>query len=132
MYIKKSIVNHMFQDIFGESPQTKILDFLSDHPEYDYSISEIAKHAQVSRPTVYKIIDILLDKKLLIQTREQGNSALYKLNLDNKLVQVILKFDFELAKKIADTETPATLKKQMKITLKSPQKNSRHKTVIPS
>jgi len=33
----------MFKDIFGDSPQTKILDFLADHPDFDYSISEIAK-----------------------------------------------------------------------------------------
>ena len=44
----------MFKDIFGSSPQTKILDFLADHPDYDYSISEIAKQAQVSRPTENK------------------------------------------------------------------------------
>jgi DNA-binding transcriptional ArsR family regulator len=101
----------MFKDIFGNSPQTKILDFLADHPDYDYSISEIAKKSQVSRPTVYKIKDILLKKGLIILTREQGGSPLYKLNIDNKLVQIILKFDFELAKKTADIEPLESVKK---------------------
>ena len=101
----------MFRDIFGNSPQTKILDFLADHPDYDYSISEISKNSLVSRPTVYKIKDILLKKGLIIQTREQGSSPLYKLNIDNKLVQVILKFDFEIAKKIADIESKESVKK---------------------
>ena len=105
------IVRCMFKDIFGDSPQTKILDFLADHPDYDYSISEIAKQAKVSRPTVYKIKDILLKKGLIIHTREQGNSPLYKLNLENKLVQVILKFDFEISKKIADIESKESVKK---------------------
>ena len=50
----------MFRDIFGNSPQTKILDFLADHPDYDYSISEISKNSLVSRPTVYIIKDILI------------------------------------------------------------------------
>jgi len=120
----------MFKDIFGDSPQTKILDFLADHPDYDYSISEIAKQAQVSRPTVYKIKDILLKKGLIIQTREQGNSPLYKLNLDNKLVQVILKFDFEIAKRIADIESQKAVKKYTHTLEKTTYKTRNKKVVI--
>jgi len=122
----------MFKDIFGDSPQTKILDFLSDHPDYDYSISEIAKQAQVSRPTVYKVKDILLKKGLIIQTREQGNSPLYKLNIDNKLVQIILKFDFEIAKKIADIESQESIKKYKPTLIKSVNKTHKHKAVVSS
>lgn len=119
----------MFKDIFGSSPQTKILDFLADHPDYDYSISEIAKHSQVSRPTVYKIKDILLKKGLIIHTREQGNSPLYKLNLDNKLVQIILKFDFEIAKRIADIESQESVKKYTH-TLEKTTYKTRNKNVV--
>ena len=120
----------MFKDIFESSPQTKILDFLADHPDYDYSISEIAKQAQVSRPTVYKVKDILLKKRLIIQTREQGNSPLYKLNLDNKLVQVILKFDFEIAKRIADIESQESVKKYTHTLEKTTYKTRNKKVVI--
>lgn len=101
----------MFKEIFGNSPQTKILDFLADHPNYDYNVSDISKKSDVSRPTVYKIIEILLKKKLIIKTRESGNSSLYKLNMENKLVQVILKFDFELADQIAEMESKSSVKK---------------------
>ena len=101
----------MFKEIFGTSPQTKILDFLADHPNYDYNVSDISKHSEVSRPTVYKIIEILLKRKLIIKTRESGNSSLYQLNIENKLVKVILKFDFELASQIAEMESKVTVKK---------------------
>jgi DNA-binding transcriptional ArsR family regulator len=120
----------MFRDIFGNSPQTKILDFLADHPDYDYSISEISKNSLVSRPTVYKIKDILLKKGLIIQTREQGNSPLYKLNIDNKLVQVILKFDFEIAKKIADIESKQSVKKYSSALARSNKKISKQKAAM--
>ena len=122
----------MFKDIFGDSPQTKILDFLADHPDFDYSISEIAKNSQVSRPTVYKIKDTLLKKRLIIQTREQGGSPLYKLNIDNKMVQVILKFDFEIAKKLADIESEESVKKYTPTLAKTNNKTRSHKTVITS
>ena len=101
----------MFKDIFGDGPQTKILDFLADHPNYDYNVSDISKNSEVSRPTVYKIVEILLKKKLIVKTRESGNSSLYKLNIENKLVQVILKFDFELASQIAEMESKVDVKK---------------------
>lgn len=101
----------MFKEIFGDSPQTKILDFLADYPRFDYSITEISEKAEVSRPTVYKVLKVLLEKKLAIKTREQGNSSLYKLNLENRLVKLMLKFDFELAEKVAEIESKDTIKK---------------------
>ena len=101
----------MFKDIFGDNPQTKILDFLADHPNYDYNISEIAKQSEVSRPTVYKVLDLLQKRKLIIKTRETGNSSLYKLNLKNNLIQLMLKFDFEIATMVAEIESGKTMKK---------------------
>ena len=122
----------MFKDIFGDSPQTKILDFLADHPDFDYSISEIAKNSKVSRPTVYKIKNILLKKELIIRTREQGGSPLYKLNIENKIVQVILKFDFEIAKKLADMESQESVKKYTPALMKTNNRTRSHKTMVTS
>jgi predicted DNA-binding protein YlxM (UPF0122 family) len=112
----------MFKDIFGNNPQTKLLDFLADYPRFDYSISEIAEKAGVSRPTVYKIIKTLVDKQLVIKTRDQGNSSLYQLNTENKLVQVILKFDFEISSKVAEIEMKDTVKQYKPVLTKSKAK----------
>lgn len=117
----------MFKDIFGESTQTTILDFLAGHLNYDYSISEIAKNSQLSRPTVYKIIDILIKNELIIQTRKHGKSPLYKLNNDNKLVQMILEFDFEKEKKVAEIESHELVKKYSPDLVKSNKKVSKPK-----
>ncbi|MEA2053953.1 MAG: winged helix-turn-helix domain-containing protein [Candidatus Thermoplasmatota archaeon] len=94
----------MFREIFGGSPQAKILDFLGDHPNYDYSISDIAEYAEISRPTLYKIIPGLIGKKILVETRIIGKSKMFKLNTKNELVRKILKFDFELADTMAKME----------------------------
>lgn len=122
----------MFKDIFGDSPQTKILDFLADHPDFDYSISEIAKNAKVSRPTVYKIKDVLLKKGLIVKTREHGGSPLYKLNIEDKIVQIILKFDFEIAKKLADIESEEAVKKDTAALVKVKNNSSSKKTAAIS
>jgi len=100
----------MFKDIFGESPQTKILDFLADMPDFDYTITELANKSNVSKPTIYKILPSLLKKKLLIETRMMGNSHLYALNIKNPIVKMILKLDFEIASKIAELEDNKQIK----------------------
>jgi DNA-binding transcriptional ArsR family regulator len=100
----------MFRDIFGRNPRTKILDFLADYPRFDYSITEISDKAEVSRPTTYKVIAALVEDKLVVKTREQGNSSLYQLNLENDLVRALLKFDFEMASQNAVDEGTAPLK----------------------
>jgi DNA-binding transcriptional ArsR family regulator len=120
----------MFKDIFGDSPQTKILDFLADYPRFDYSISEISDKAGVSRPTVYKVLKLLSQKKLVIKTREQGNSSLFQLNLENRLVQLMLKFDFELADKVAEIESQDSVKKYMPTLVKSNYKTRNKKVVV--
>jgi DNA-binding transcriptional ArsR family regulator len=109
----------MFKDIFGNNPQTKILDFLLDHPDYDYNITDIAQNSKVSRPTTYRVIDTLLEKKLIIKTRESGQSSLYKLNIENELVRMILKLDYEIASKKAEIESKDTVKKYKPVLTKS-------------
>lgn len=94
----------MFKAIFGNSPQAKILDFLGDHPNYDYNISDLSEYASVSRPTLYSIIPELVRKKLLVETRIVGKSKMYKLNIESELVKTILKLDFELANIVAKME----------------------------
>ena len=94
----------MFKEIFGDSLQAKLLDFLGDHPNYDYNISDLSEYAGISHPTLYKIIPEMVKKGLIIETRKVGKSKMYKLNTDNEIVKVILKFDFELANTIAKLE----------------------------
>ncbi len=95
----------MFSEIFGDSPKAKLLDFLGDHPTFDYNISALAEYTNISRPTLYKIIPELLSQKILIETRKVGRSKMYKLHTENKLVQHILRFDFEIADIIAEEES---------------------------
>ncbi len=94
----------MFVKIFGENPQTKVLDFLADHPYYEYTVTELAEKTGVSKPTIYKVIRNLLKERLIVVSRKIGRSKLYKLNTGDEIVKTILKFEFEIAKKIADLE----------------------------
>ncbi|HEV8359867.1 MAG TPA: winged helix-turn-helix domain-containing protein [Candidatus Thermoplasmatota archaeon] len=76
--------------MFGDAPSARILDFLAEHAEFDYNISELAKHSGVARPTVYKVVADFLKKGLLVETRKVGNSQLYQLNLESEVVQQLV------------------------------------------
>lgn len=80
----------MFTSIFGEGPQVRVLDFLAEHPDFDYSIMEISRHSGVARPTVYKVVDALVRQGLLNETRRIGNSTFYRLDLSNPAVRRML------------------------------------------
>ncbi|MEA1944385.1 MAG: helix-turn-helix transcriptional regulator [Euryarchaeota archaeon] len=61
--------------IFGETPATKILDFLIDHVDYDYSKTEIAEHAGIGWTTINRYWKNLEDWKLVtpIEKDRAGN-----------------------------------------------------------
>jgi DNA-binding transcriptional ArsR family regulator len=83
----------MFTTIFGDTPNARILEFLKDHSEFDYTISEIARNSDVSRPTTYKVVDEFVKKGILIETRKVGISSFYKLNVEHNAVKYFMDMD---------------------------------------
>ena len=85
----------MFTDIFGRAPRVRLIDFLADHPAFDYTISQMAEFAEIARPTVYKLVDELVGQDMLTFTRSVGDSKFYRLNVANPRIVSMLQVDFE-------------------------------------
>src|SRR5437867_3048849 len=104
----------MFTDIFGNAPRVRLLDFLADHPDFDYTISQMAEFAEIARPTVYKLVEELLGQDMLTFTRLVGDSRFYRLNVANPRIVSMLQVDFEdINKELAagvSEEMPASAK----------------------
>ena len=83
----------MFVDYFGDTPRGRILDFLGDHPSSDYTITEMAAKAEMTRTTAYGALAGALRVGLIVHTRTVGQSKFYKLNTDHTVVQSILNAD---------------------------------------
>lgn len=84
----------IFLKVFGmKSPVLKILDFLMDNPGSDYSKTEIAQGADLSRGTLFAIWPKLEHFELVIMTREVGRSRMYKLNKKNSVVKKLVELD---------------------------------------
>ena len=85
-----------FVGLFGNSPFVKILDAFIDNIGSDYSKKEIQELAGISKAALFQHWHKLENLELVKITREFGNTKLYTLNRENKLVQDLLKFEMQL------------------------------------
>ena len=77
----------IFTKAIGNTPKIKVLEFLIEGRELDYSISDIAEGAGIGRTTLFRIWGDILKLGLVKHTRDIGNAKLYKLNLKNEFVK---------------------------------------------
>jgi DNA-binding IclR family transcriptional regulator len=76
-----------FANVFGGAPHARVLDFMFDADASDHTITEIARGADVARPTAYKVVDDLCAEGILRETRVVGTSRFFALNARNRAVQ---------------------------------------------
>lgn len=80
----------LFRKALGDTPKIRVLEFLIEGRELDYSISDIAEGAEIGRTTLFRIFDELIKNKIIISTRQIGNAKLYKLNQENSFVKKMI------------------------------------------
>ena len=88
----------IFVEYFGGSPYVKVLDFLIQGQEFDYSMTEIARGARVGWSAFTEVWKRLVEKEIIIQTRAVGNAKMFKLNKKNPIVLKLIKLDWEITK----------------------------------
>lgn len=72
----------MLDEILGDYPQIKVIDYLLMNPFAELSKLQIAVGAEISRITLNKFIDDLTDKQLIIK----NINSKYHLNLQSPIV----------------------------------------------
>lgn len=78
-------------EVMGDTPYNKILDFLINvRGLWDYSITEIAKEADVAWVTTEKIIKDMLRKGIIKKTREVGRADMYMIDEDNPKARALV------------------------------------------
>lgn len=87
-------MNHisLFRSVIGDTPKTRVLEFLIEGRELDYSLSDIAEGAEIGRTTLFRIWDDFVKSNIVKHTRDIGNAKLYKLNLGNVYVRKLVEF----------------------------------------
>ncbi|VVB80813.1 Uncharacterised protein [uncultured archaeon] len=90
--------------VLGESPVVKVIDFLIDNQEFDYSLTDIAKGAEVGWTTLHQFWPELVRVGIVKKTRKIGRAELYKLNLDSPLVKKLIEIDFLVSSQLIQKE----------------------------
>ncbi|MBI2129439.1 hypothetical protein HYU07_04320 [Candidatus Woesearchaeota archaeon] len=82
----------IFLEKEGYTPKNKVLDFLIVAQDFDYSLKEIAKYADISYPCMKQLKKELVKGRWIVLTRKVGKAQMYKLNLRSKKVQKFIEF----------------------------------------
>jgi len=101
-----------FRMVFGNSPIVKVIDFFLDNREFDYSLTDIAKNADIGWSTLHQFWANLVKLGIVTKTRRIGRAELYKLNLNSPLVKKLIDLDTSISKKLVMEELT---KQQLKV-----------------
>ena len=82
-----------FRLVFGDSPIVKVIDFFLDNREFDYSLTDIAKNADIGWSTLHGFWNHLVKVGIVTKTRKIGRAELYKLNLNNPVVKRLIEIE---------------------------------------
>ena len=88
----------VFVEYFGDYPLIRVLDFLIDGRDMDYSMTEIAKNSGVGWAAFSDIWLQLTKKEILLFTRKIGNAKLFRLNVKNPWVKELIRMDSIITK----------------------------------
>ena len=80
----------LFRQALGDTPKIRVLEFLIEGRELDYSISDIAEGAEIGRTTLFRIFDDLIKSGIVVPTRQIGNAKLFKLNTKSQFAKKMI------------------------------------------
>lgn len=86
----------LFVQFCGEAPLIKIIDFLLENRDQDYTKADISKGSLVSKSALFKHWSVLEDYGIVRVTRKFGKTKLYTLNSKSIVSKEIVKFESTL------------------------------------
>lgn len=90
----------IFRDFIGDFPTTRLLEFLIEGREMDYTLTDMT-NSGISWTTLHRIFPKMLKSGIVRQTRTVGRAKLFKLNLKNQSVQkLVALFDSLIAQEL--------------------------------
>lgn len=96
-------------NLTGDMPLFRIIDFLLENKGVDFSKSDIAKGAEISRASLFNYWDEIEKHGIVRVTRSFGKTKLYTLNGKNPVAQKIIELERAL---IAEAMEKASVKKK--------------------
>jgi len=89
-------------NLTGDMPLFKIIDFLLENKGMDFSKTDIAKGAELSRASLFNYWQALEKHGIVKVTRSFGKTKLYTLNAKNPVTQRIIELEKTLISEALD------------------------------
>ena len=106
----------------GEMPLFKVIDFLIDNKGMDFTKTDIAEGAEISRASLFNYWSELEKHGIVKVTRQFGNTRLYTLNSKNTITKRLIDLEKALISEALERET----EKKVSVCVKaSKKKNSK-------
>lgn len=83
----------MLLEVIGDSVINRIMDFLIEGRGLDYTKKDIADGCEISRPTLYIVLPLLVKERIVKPTRVLGKVQLYALNEASDKAKILLKLE---------------------------------------
>lgn len=93
-----------FLRLEGNTVRNRIWNFLIVHSEFDYSMKDVAKFSDVSYTALKEFWKELIDRKIVLHTRDVGNAKMYKLNRENPQVEKFIDYYWAVVNLEVDKE----------------------------
>lgn len=106
---------NVFLEVVGDTPKTRILDFLITFSHFDYPKTDIARNSGVSYTNLELILPRLVKLGLVRRTRKVGKAEMYQLDRKNPIAQVLLQFHWAIIKSVTHVEQGLKLTEPMRI-----------------
>lgn len=82
---------NFFSEAFGNSPTIRILSYLLEGRELDYSLTDIAENSNVGWTTLHRVWSDLIKWSFVKQTRVIGRAKLFKINMESQIIKELAK-----------------------------------------
>lgn len=79
-----------FLQFVGDTPVTRLTNFLIIGREFDYTLTDMANKAGISWTTLNRIFPVLVSSGIVREIRKIGRARLFKLSIDNPVVRKMI------------------------------------------
>ena len=107
-------------EIFGDSSRIKIVDYLMEFPTNTFTPSELVKGIGMSRTTVFRELNILLNQDMIKSVDKIGKSLTFTINLKSIIVRLMQQSVHFKSEDIADRQLA---RKNIRIIIRTNLKN---------
>jgi len=87
--VPSTVNDTILVEVFGASPETRIISFFMDFPLNDFMQKEVCEATGLNPRTVSARLSKLKERGVIMDTRKVGKATLYTLNREGHVVRII-------------------------------------------